>query len=440
MSAAVFGPMLVGPSDEALWGPLAHLAVLLGHVLVGGGMAALERGARVARDAPSAVQALHGGGGQAHVELAAHQGVGDGVVVPVDLDVVVDVDPDLLPLGEHVTLGRQRAEGGAVELLEQRTPRPRELAERARVESFKQLRDGGVELGQREERSVAKRGQDPALHDLHSDLHLRLVPRAPGPRGQHRHTVVVGQVVVGRVDVRLVALGAAHGRAQVVRDHQLRTASEELERANMRCRPVGKGLRPDRFGEGVARRPEHRDEHLRVALLAGLAVYHRDGLTGVVHEHLLARTVLLAHHHVERRRKCPVPLAELAVLQPLGVGRLVLLPQQRERDPFATKLAVDLAPVRQRTPCRARRRSRKQPVLKLPIVERLRQRPTKTVHLGPADVLAHRRGRRLHASGNRSNAHPRSVVQPQNLSYLAHGQPPLCHRGPSLKSQGGSHK
>ena len=113
---------VVGPSDEALWGPLAHLAVLLGHVLVGGGMTAFELRARVARDALAAVQELHGGGGEAHVELAPHQGVRDRVVVPVDLDVVVDVDPDLLPLGEHVALGGQRAKGGTVELLEQRAP------------------------------------------------------------------------------------------------------------------------------------------------------------------------------------------------------------------------------------------------------------------------------------------------------------------------------
>ena len=91
--------------------------------------------------------------------------------------------------------------------------------------------------------------------------------------------------------------------------------------------------------------------------------------------------------------------------------------------------------------CAARDR-REQPMLQLGIVgrQRPRQRPTKTVHLGPADVLAHRRGRRLHASGNRSNAHPRAAVQPQNLSYLAYRQRPLRHRGPSLKSRAESHK
>ena len=199
--------------------------------------------------APPAVQALHGGGGETNIELSAHQGVGDGVVVPVDLDVVVDVDPDLLPLGEHVALGGQRAKCRTLKLLEHRAPRPRELAERALVEPFQQPGDGGVELG---ERAVTQRGQDPALHDLHGDLHLRLVARAPCPGGQHRHAVVAGQVVVGRVDVRLVAMGAAHGRAQIVWNDQFRTAPEELERANVRCRPVREGLGPGRLGEGVA--------------------------------------------------------------------------------------------------------------------------------------------------------------------------------------------
>ena len=96
--------------------------MFLGHVLVGGGVATDERGAHVAGHALAAVQALHDVGGDARVELAPDQGVGNGVVVALDLDVVVDVDPNLLPLGEHVALGGQRAKRGAVELLEQRAP------------------------------------------------------------------------------------------------------------------------------------------------------------------------------------------------------------------------------------------------------------------------------------------------------------------------------
>ena len=129
------------------------------------------------RNTLAAVQTLHGGDGEAHVDLAPDQGVRDGVVVAVDLDVVVDVHTRLLPLGEHVALSGKRAKCRALGLLEQLTPRPRELAERARVEPLEELRDRGVELGEREERAVAQRGQDPALDYLHPHLGLGLIAR-----------------------------------------------------------------------------------------------------------------------------------------------------------------------------------------------------------------------------------------------------------------------
>ena len=161
-------PDLLGPADEAVRRPFAHLAVLLGHVLGRGGVTPLVRGADVAGDALAAMEALDGVGGQADVELAPDQGVGNRVVVAVDFHVVVDVHAHGLPLGEDVRAGRQRMQRRLIELLELRAPRPRELAERARVEPVEQLGDRGVELGQREERAMAKRGEYPPLDDLNS--------------------------------------------------------------------------------------------------------------------------------------------------------------------------------------------------------------------------------------------------------------------------------
>ena len=45
----------------------------------------------------------------------------------VDLDVVVDVDPDLFPFGVDVGVARQRLQGGLVEGLEQGAPGAWEL-------------------------------------------------------------------------------------------------------------------------------------------------------------------------------------------------------------------------------------------------------------------------------------------------------------------------
>ena len=88
---------------------LGEAPVWLGHVLGDGGMACGVAGAPVGGDALAAVEELDGVSGVSGEELAPDQRVGDGVVVAVELDVVVDVHTDLLPLGEDVGLGGERA-------------------------------------------------------------------------------------------------------------------------------------------------------------------------------------------------------------------------------------------------------------------------------------------------------------------------------------------
>ena len=205
----------------------------------------------------------------------------------------------------------------------------------------------------------------------------------------------------------------------------------------MRGDPVGQRLRPGRLGVGVVRRPQHRDEDLRLAKLSGVAVHHPDRVPGVVDEHLLARTVLLAHHDVDLRGPRPVPRTEPAVLHPLGMNRLVLLPQQCERHPLATQLAVDLAPVRNRESPGVRRRCRIQPLEQPRIVERLGQRPSQPLQLRAHQVLPHRRRRGLQAARHRPDTQSRVVVQTQGLSNLTHRQPPLCHRDALPKGRKG---
>ena len=60
----------------------------------------------------------------------------------------------------------------------------------------------------------------------------------------------------------------------------------------------------------------------------------------------MSAPVGLAHHHVEALTPSAVALAELTVLQPLGVLGLVLVPQQREGDVLVAAFGVDLSPVR----------------------------------------------------------------------------------------------
>jgi len=57
--------------------------------------------------------------GDARIELLADQPVRHRVVVPVDVDVIVETDPAQTPFGIFVRLGRPRLQRRAVELEEQ---------------------------------------------------------------------------------------------------------------------------------------------------------------------------------------------------------------------------------------------------------------------------------------------------------------------------------
>ena len=81
--------------------------------------------------------------------------------------------------------------------------------------------------------------------------------------------------------------------AVMVRVARRRSGPTRSPNSNARtCEAIqsGRDCIPGRLGVGLARRPEHRDEDLRLAKLPGVAVPHRHRLPGVVDEQILART------------------------------------------------------------------------------------------------------------------------------------------------------
>ena len=229
-------------------------------------------------------------------------------------------------------------------------------------------------------------------------------------------------VGVGGVEVGLVAMRPAHCRAQVVGDDEFGDAAEKLQRAHVGGTPVGQSLRPGGLGIGVARRPEHGHEHLRLAQLPALAVHDGRRVAGVVDEQLLAGAVRLAHDHIDPLAEGAVALAELAVLNPIGMLGLVLLPQQRQGDPLAPQLGVNVRPIRHRTLRRRRHTgAREQPRFERPLIHPLGQWPTQPRHLGAAQVIAHRRRRDSKGAGDGPNRQPGLEEQPQGGVNLAHG-------------------
>ena len=148
-------------------------------------------------DALAAVKDLDGGRGQAGVDVLVQEGGGDGVVMAVELDVVVDVDAGTnLPVAVDEGLGGERAERGLIELLEERAATGAVEPHRPRVEIREQLGDPRIERREGEKGLVPEAGEDPPRGHQNSGLHFGLIPWLRGSGGQDDRAVVLRELVV----------------------------------------------------------------------------------------------------------------------------------------------------------------------------------------------------------------------------------------------------
>src|SRR5919106_80254 len=99
-------------------------------------------------DALAAVEDFDSRRGQARVDPFVEEGVGDGVVMVVEGDVVVDVDASELPFGVHERRGGQRPQRRLIQALEQLATTGAVASHGAGVEIGQELRDPGVEGGE----------------------------------------------------------------------------------------------------------------------------------------------------------------------------------------------------------------------------------------------------------------------------------------------------
>jgi hypothetical protein len=83
----------------------------------------------------------------------------------------------------------------------------------------------GVQLVEREEASVPQFGQHEPLDNQNRNLDLRFVAWLPHPRRQHHEAIVVGQILIGAVDARLVTRGLGDAGLEVVAHRRLRHAA-----------------------------------------------------------------------------------------------------------------------------------------------------------------------------------------------------------------------
>src|SRR5262245_23311129 len=138
-----------GPVDQARGRPLEVLAVRLRHMGRIGRVPTAAIVADVRGHALAAMEDLDGGGGATGIDELVQELIGDGVVMAVDVDVVVDVDAGVdRPLAQGEGLGRERTERGLIELEEQVAPAGAIDAHNLGVERLQQVADARVEGGE----------------------------------------------------------------------------------------------------------------------------------------------------------------------------------------------------------------------------------------------------------------------------------------------------
>ena len=106
----------------------------------------------------------------------------------------------------------------------------------------------------------AARTQRWAIWTLTSTLGLSVGVR--DARGNHHRAIVAGEVGVGAVDLRFVAVRRRDAALQIVRDPDRRTALKVVQHADVRADPRRQILAPRGLGVDQAARAEHADEEL----------------------------------------------------------------------------------------------------------------------------------------------------------------------------------
>src|SRR2546427_670683 len=152
-----------------------------------------------------------------------------------------------------------------------------------------------------------------------------------GARRHNSHVVVHGKLLVGGVEVRIVAAGTAHSRPQVIRDQKSGHSRKVFKSMNVSADPGAQLLVPGGFGIRVGTRAQHHHEQRGWPEFAGNRIVHRNRGTGPVHETLLARLVYLAKNYILLPAPTLVELAEATVAVSFRMHLPVLFPSQLQR-------------------------------------------------------------------------------------------------------------
>src|SRR6266536_4990878 len=176
--------------------------------------------------------------------------------------------------------------------------------------------------------------QYPAFYNADGVFDFGFIARFVGSGRQDRDAVMLSHLVIGAVEVRLIAARPRDSGTGVVRHEQFGDALEKLEGAHMAVDPVRQILAERRAGKGVCAGAEHGDEDRSRRDFAGLAVIDRDGVSGPVDKRLLARVVIVPENHISAAVPPLIEFAEAAVAIAVQMSFAIFLPKELQCQVF----------------------------------------------------------------------------------------------------------
>lgn len=119
-------------------------------------------------------------GGDTSLDLLAGKAIGNGIIVPLDLDVIIQPGTPDTPLGKNIAFDRQWSQSRTIKLLEQLAAGGADTAQNALIiEIMEQLANRRIDLGQTIECAMAQPAQQPTFDDTNRSFHFRLLS-SPG--------------------------------------------------------------------------------------------------------------------------------------------------------------------------------------------------------------------------------------------------------------------
>src|SRR5262249_22301500 len=159
-------------------------------------------------------------------------------------------------------------------------------------------------------------------------------PRFSRTRWHDGYAVMQRHVVIGAVQVGLVAASAIHTGARVVWNNQLRGAQVVFEGRHMATHPVAQILTERGPRQSVLPSAQNGHEQRSRRDHTGSLIVDGNGVTGPVHEHLLAGAVLLTQYNILIPAPALIQFAEAAVAVAVRLGFSILLPDQLQGQMF----------------------------------------------------------------------------------------------------------